>query len=82
MAAAVTIKGQVTIPNEVRGLLELQHGSMVSFDLEEHGRVVLKKVLAHDQGARPLSRFTAVRGTATSGLTTEEILAMTRGEQN
>jgi AbrB family looped-hinge helix DNA binding protein len=80
MATTVTVKGQVTIPKEVRDLLGLQPGSEVSFDLEEDGRVVLKKVPEQAAGAQPPSRFAAIRGTATAGLTTEEIMAMTRGE--
>jgi antitoxin PrlF len=76
MATLVTSKGQVTIPKPVRDRLGIAPGSAVEFELAPDGRVVLVKVDA----ARPSSRFAALRGRAGIGLSTDEIMALTRGE--
>jgi len=76
MATTVTSKGQVTIPKPVRDRLGIEAGSSVDFQMEEDGRVVLVKAGA----ARPVSRFEALRGRAGSGLSTDQIMQLTRGE--
>jgi antitoxin PrlF len=76
MPTTVTTKGQVTIPKTVRDRLGIVPGNAVDFELAADGRVVLFKVA----GERPVSRFEALRGSADAGLTTDEIMAMTRGE--
>jgi len=76
MAATVTARGQVTIPKPVRDLLGIKPGSMVDFQRAPDGRVVLVKL-----GRKPRpSRFARLRGHAGKGLSTDAILAMTRGE--
>ena len=76
MAATVTAKGQVTIPKPVRDLLGIKPGSMVEFQPAPDGRIVLVKL-----GRKPRpSRFARLRGHAGKGLSTDAILAMTRGE--
>ena len=77
MATTVTSKGQVTIPKPVRDRLGIVPGSSVEFELTQDGRVQLRKV----GGTRPASRFDALRGSAGSGLSTDEIMALTRGER-
>ena len=77
MAVQVTTKGQVTIPKRVRELLKIQPGSAVDFLIEPDGRVILQKV---GRQAKVRSRFTALRGRATVRMRTEEIMALTRGE--
>jgi antitoxin PrlF len=76
MATTVTSKGQVTIPKPVRECLGIKPGSKVEFELAPDGRVLLTKV----GGRRPRSRFEALRGRAGKGLSTDEIMALTRGE--
>jgi len=76
MGNAVTTKGQVTIPKAVRERLGIMPGDTVSFELGPDGRVVLVK----DDGAPPVSRFEAIIGSAGPGLSTDEIMALTRGE--
>lgn len=80
MAHQVTVKGQVTIPKRVRDHLGIQPGSGVEFEVGTKGEVVLRKAGRGSKHSRPRSRFAAVRGTATVKLRTEEILALTRGE--
>ena len=78
MSTRVTRKGQVTIPKPVRDRLNIKPGSAVDFELAADGRVVLVKV-----GRKPAERrsaFARLRGSAGSGMTTDEIMALTRGE--
>ena len=76
MSTTVTSKGQVTIPKAVRERLGIVAGDPVDFELGPDGRVELVKA-----GAKPqVSRFEALRGRAGLGLSTEEIMALTRGE--
>jgi AbrB family looped-hinge helix DNA binding protein len=77
MTTTVTRKGQVTIPKQVRELLGIGPGSVIDFERGEDGRVVLVKV---EKKARP-NRFARLRGHAGKGLSTDEIMAMTRGER-
>ena len=72
----VTIKGQVTIPKEVREKFDIQPLSEVDF-VEEQGRVFLVK---KEPGMRDKKRFARVRGSATAKMSTEEIMRLTRGE--
>ena len=80
MATTVTTKGQVTIPKEVRDLLGIKPGSAVTFEVVDDGRVVLSKAGRRGEAPRPPSRFAKLRGTATAGMTTDDIMALTRGE--
>lgn len=74
----VTVKGQVTIPKPVRDHLGLRPGDRVEFEVDADGAVVLRKT-ATRAGASE-DRFERLLGCATAGLTTDEIMAMTRGE--
>lgn len=76
MSATVTAKGQVTIPKPVRDLLGIAPGSRVDFRRAADGSVVL--VRADEK--RPASRLAKLRGQAGSGLSTDAIMALTRGE--
>jgi AbrB family looped-hinge helix DNA binding protein len=80
----VTSKGQVTIPKPIRDHLGVRPGGEVDFICE--GRDV-KLVKASRQSAVEVARFKRLReaiermrGSSTTGLTTEEIMRMTRGE--
>lgn len=76
MGSRVTRKGQVTIPKRVRDHLGIEPGSVIEFEVAPDGRIVLVK-----QGTKPEpSRFARVRGTATIKMTTDEIMAMLRGD--
>jgi antitoxin PrlF len=71
----MTTKGQVTLPKRLRDHLGLKPGSDVDFELAEDGRVFLKT--NHEA---PRSRFARLRGSAKLGMTTDELMALTRGE--
>lgn len=80
MATTVTCKGQVTIPKPIRDRLGLRAGSQVEFQVGRDGQV---RVLAADRrpSTQPTSsRFAALRGRATVRMTTDEIMALTRGD--
>ena len=59
MANRLTIKGQVTVPKEIRDFLHLKSGgSAIEFEIEEDGRVCIRKADAgkrgrEDSGRRP-----------------------------
>jgi AbrB family looped-hinge helix DNA binding protein len=72
----VTSKGQVTIPQRIREKLGIAPNSEVDF-VEDGDRVYLLK----KSGNRLEKRFRALRGIATVKMTTDEILAMTRGTE-
>jgi len=79
----VTEKGQVTIPKHIRDKAGIRPGTEVDFRLED-GRVVVLKRLANEsvrrkRGREILDYLDRMRGTANSGLTTDEIMEMTRG---
>lgn len=75
--SVVTIKGQVTIPKSVRDALSIGPGSSVDFVMDPDGRIVLRKVGAPDPAP---GRFDRLRGRAGPGLSTDEVMALMRGE--
>jgi AbrB family looped-hinge helix DNA binding protein len=77
MAMTLTGKGQVTIPKPIRDQLGIGPGSAVEFEIGQDGRIILSRA---DRMAPPKSRFERLRGRAATGLTTDQIMALTRGE--
>jgi antitoxin PrlF len=76
MATTVTSKGQVTIPKPVRDHLGIVPGSQVAFRRADDGSIVIERA----DGTRQPSRFARLVGIAGPGPSTDEIMAMTRGE--
>jgi AbrB family looped-hinge helix DNA binding protein len=76
MATTVTSKGQVTIPKPIRDHLGIGPGSHVAFRLADDGSIVIEKA----DGTREPSRFAKARGSAGPGMTTDELMALLRGE--
>ena len=77
MKSVVSEKGQVTIPIEIRERLGLHPNTEVEFEIV--GQTVRLKKARGRQG-RGRSLVEHLRGTATRGMTTDEIMALTRGE--
>ncbi|PDT51304.1 MULTISPECIES: AbrB/MazE/SpoVT family DNA-binding domain-containing protein [Sinorhizobium] len=73
-ATTVTAKGQITIPKQVRELMGIGPGSKVEFHRAADGSVLLVRA------DKKRSRFARLRGHAGEGLSTEAIMALTRGE--
>ena len=69
----VTQKGQVTIPLDVRRALGIHAGSEVEFQIEETGA---RLVVDQQRTAREIARL---KGAGRGELSTDEILALTRG---
>lgn len=69
-------KGQVTIPKPIREKLGLWPGIQVEFDLVGDD-IRIRRSRTQDIGRRLVEHM---RGRGTSGLTTDQIMAMTRGE--
>jgi antitoxin PrlF len=72
----VTCRGRITIPKRVRDLLGISPGDSVEFRAIGSGCVIIEKTGA----PRPQSRFAELVGVAGLGLSTDEIMALTRGE--
>lgn len=74
----ITTKGQVTIPQHVRRQLGLEPGDEVEFFVDQDGgaRIVPK----HGPTGRGQRIVAALRGRGDVPLTTDEIIAMTRGD--
>jgi antitoxin PrlF len=72
----VTSKGQVTIPLAVRRRLGIQPGSEVEFELDERGA---RLVRAKTTSGKAIAR--GMRGRGTVAMSTEEIMALTRGDE-
>lgn len=73
----ITSKGQVTIPQEIREAAGFLPGTEIEFALGDDGVVRLM----HPGGTSPIATAVSrLRGRAQAGLTTEEIMALTRGE--
>lgn len=76
----VTIKGQITIPRALRERFGLLPGTEVEFVAEEDAL----RIRPRKRGRRSATPFdawlTKAAGSANTTLTTDQIMAMTRGE--
>jgi AbrB family looped-hinge helix DNA binding protein len=73
----ITSKGQVTIPRDIRQKLGVTTHSEVEFVIEGNTVIVRKSEGAPTRGKRLVE---TLRGRATVKMTTDEIMALTRGE--
>ena len=74
----VTSKGQVTIPLEVRNKLGIHPAETeVEFVFDKNGRCYLKKIRGKKRGP---SRFRTAHRAGKLRMSTEEIMALTRGK--
>jgi antitoxin PrlF len=72
----ITQKGQVTIPQDVRNQLGLLPYTEVEFEIaDDHARI--RK--AAQSGPRGQNAVKALWGTAETRMTTDQIMALTRG---
>lgn len=74
----ITSKGQVTIPVEIRERLGLLPDIEVEFAVEGNA-VRIRKARRRRQRARGRSIVDRLRGKATARMTTDQIMALTRG---
>jgi AbrB family looped-hinge helix DNA binding protein len=74
----ITTKGQVTVPQHIRERLGLLPNTDVDWELKD-GAAVLKKAHAGG-GRRGRALIEHLRGRGTVKMSTDEIMALTRGE--
>ncbi len=74
----ISSKGQVTIPREVRERMGLLPHSEVEIVIERN-TVIIRKV--EGNGSRGRRIVERMRGKATVRMSTDEIMALTRGEE-
>lgn len=80
----VTEKGQVTIPKDIRDRLRIEAGSEVEFIERADGAVELVRTSDDSMREQALHRsldewFRQIEGTGDSGLSSDEIMSLTRG---
>jgi AbrB family looped-hinge helix DNA binding protein len=73
----VTTKGQVTIPQDIREEAGIVPGDDVEFVLKDGTICLVHRKQAKTRGQRIVEHL---RGRATLGMTTDEIMALTRGD--
>jgi len=73
----ITLKGQVTIPQEVREQTGLMPGCEVDFSVGRDGRVYLEKRKGERRGRQIVAKL---RGRGSVRMTTDEILQLTRDD--
>lgn len=76
MATTLTIKGQVTIPKQIRDALDLQPGCKLNFAINDEGDVLLQKAAINQKK----DRFEQVRGKADVQWRTQDLMNLMRGE--
>jgi AbrB family looped-hinge helix DNA binding protein len=77
MGTRVTTKGQVTIPAPIREAAQARAGTELEWSYDPIGeRIVATKRRAEVKPGK--SRFAPLRGTATAGMTTNEVMALMR----
>ena len=86
MSTTLTIKGQVTIPKQIRDALDLQPGCQLNFAVNDAGEVLLQKaelVNKTSKNKRAMSseikdRFEQVRGKADIQWRTQDLMNLLR----
>jgi len=73
----VTSKGQITIPIDIRRRLGILPGSAVEFAIDGDAVRITK---ANGRDGRGADVVKALRGTGDIDMSTDEIMALTRGE--
>ena len=73
----ITSKGQVTIPRDVRERFGLMPNTEVRFVITDDGALLVKDDAENRRGWALVEQM---RGRATRKLSTDEIMALTRGE--
>ena len=76
MPTKIMKDGRITIPKWVRDHLGIESGTEVAFRLAADGSVIIERA----DGTRPPSRFAKLVGIAGPGPSTDEIMALLRGE--
>ena len=82
MSTTLTVKGQVTIPKQIRDAMGLLPGSAIDFAVNPTGEVVLQKAPTSRTNRKAQTkpdRFEAARGKADLPWRTKDLMALLRG---
>lgn len=83
MSTTLTSKCQVTTPKRIRETIGLGPGSQVDFDVDERGRIIIRKARGEDTNpSRGGDRFDRARGLASVKWRTDELMRLLRGDEN
>ena len=80
MTSTMTSKGQVTVPKTLRDYLGLEPGAEVEFELRPEGEVVVRRAGRSRPKRRKAGRFAKLQGTLKTGMTTDELMRLLRGD--
>lgn len=75
----ITSKGQVTIPQHILDAAGLRPGTEIEFTLDDAGVVRVHRPADQPPNPALTAALLRLRGSATTGMTTDEIMALTRG---
>ena len=78
MSTTLSVKGQVTIPKQIRDALGLKPGMPVDFVVNHEGEVVIHRAKGAEK-CKP-DRFEAARGKADIKWRTKDLMELLRGE--
>lgn len=78
MPTILTVKGQVTIPKQIRDALGLKPGMPVNFSVNPAGEVVIHR--AENSPRRTRDRFELARGKADVKWRTDDLMRLLRGD--
>jgi antitoxin PrlF len=78
VGTTVTVKGQVTLPKAVRDAAGIKPGDRVEVRATASGAVIIEKPGARDEYKARL--YALAREQPIKGITTEELMEMTRGD--
>jgi len=76
----ITSKGQVTIPLDIRERVGLLPGAEVEFSVRGDSVILRKSKRKAGPGSRGSRLIELMRGRGTVKMTTDQIMALTRGE--
>ena len=87
MSTTLTIKGQITIPKQIRDALDLQPGCKLNFTYNDAGEVLLQKEELGNKSSKDKramssvnkNRFEQVRGRADIQWRTKDLMKLLRG---
>lgn len=77
----ITSKGQVTIPKEIRNRLGLMPSTEVEFEVVGNCARIRKVYVTCGASPHRRSAILALRSTAETGMSTDEIMALTRCDE-
>lgn len=76
----MTIKGQVTIPQHIREAAGFRPGTELEFVIDDAGVVRVHRHADQPEASALRAAIGKLRGAARTKMTTDEIMALTRGD--